>query len=264
MTTLKECPHPYQKRAKSIQSVGTKRRQRRMKRHVAESVVVAVVLTSLSYAVGIGVHWISDLNWLEVFAVFTSYSCTYLCVKERRINYPIGAISSVAYVVLFLQADLVASAVLNAYLVPTLVYGWIRWRRDDITRPVTHVKLKWVPLYVVVAVTGYLGASLLSKAFDGSMAWADSVILAGTILAQFMLDNKKIENWAVWAVVNVFAIYTYATSGLPLVAFQYVLFLANTVYGYVSWNRSMKDGHSICSDDSYATNNGPLAVGGVR
>ena len=70
------------------------------------------------------------------------------------------------------------------------------------------------------------------------MAWTDAMILAGTILAQFLLDNKKLENWAVWAVVNVFAIYTYATAGLALAAFQYVFFLANTVYGYIIWRRS--------------------------
>lgn len=210
-----------------------------MKRHILESAVVAIVLTTVSYAVGLWADWIHELNWLEVAAVFTSYSCTYLCVKERRINYPIGAVSSVLYVILFLQADLVASAALNIYLVPTLVYGWVRWRKDVVTRPVTHVKPKWIPAYVLIAVAGYVGAAILTKAVGGTMAWADSVILAGTILAQFMLDNKKLENWMVWAVVNVFAIYTYWTIGLPLVAFQYVFFLANTVYGYVTWKRSM-------------------------
>lgn len=236
-----------------------------LKRHLIESAVIGVVLTAVSYIVGIAAHWTSShLNWWEVFAVFTSYSCTYLCVKERRINYPIGAISSVAYVILFLQAHLVASAVLNAYLVPTLVYGWIRWRRDANTRPVTRVQTKWLPMYLFVAVLGYLGAALLSKSFNGSMAWTDSVILAGSILAQFLLDNKKIENWIVWAVVNVFAIYTYWTSGLHLVAFQYVFFLANTIYGYMTWGRSMHDGQIIRSDDSYATNHGALAIDPVR
>ena len=209
-------------------------------RHLIESALIGVTLTTLSYATGLALHWLTAtmLNWLEVFAVFTSYACTYLCVVERRINYPIGAISSAAYAVLFVQSGLVSSAILNAYLAPALLYGWFRWRKDTDTRPVTHVALKWVPVYLLVAVVGYLGASLISKSFGGAMAWTDSVILAGTILAQFLLDNKKLENWAVWAVVNVFAIYTYWTIGLPLVAFQYVFFLANTVYGYITWKQS--------------------------
>ena len=211
------------------------------KRDLWESALVGVVLTSLSYLVGLLAGWVTSLNWLEVFAVFTSYSCTYLCVKERRINYPIGAISSAAYAILFIQSGLLSSAILNVYLVPTLIYGWLRWRRDARTRPVTHVSLKMLPVYLLVAGLGYAGAALISQTFGGAMAWTDAMILAGTILAQFLLDNKKLENWAVWAIVNVFAIYTYATAGLALAAFQYVFFLANTVYGYLIWRRSKQE-----------------------
>ena len=73
------------------------------KRDFAESLLVGTTLTGLSYIVGLAAGWITELNWLELFAVFTSYACTYLCVKERRINYPVGAISTAAYAVLFLQ-----------------------------------------------------------------------------------------------------------------------------------------------------------------
>jgi len=235
------------------------------KRDILESIGIGIFLTVLSYIVGVLAGWISltTLNWLEVFAVFTSYSCTYLCVKERRINYPIGAISSAAYALLFLQNGLFASAILNAYLVPTLIYGWIRWRKDTNTRPVTRVSLKMIPVYLGIALIGYAGAALISQSLGGAMAWTDSLILAGTILAQFLLDNKKLENWIIWALVNVFAIYTYATSGLPLVAFQYVFFLANTVYGYLIWKGTLNH-ESIRTSDRDATDAGTLATAAVR
>lgn len=235
-------------------------------RNIIESLVIGTTLTALSYIVGIGFGWLSatTLNWLEVFAVFTAYASTYLCVMERRINYPIGVLSSAAYAYLFLQTGLVSSAILNAYLVPTLIYGWIRWRRDENTRPVTHITLKMIPVYLGIAGLGYLGASLISQHFGGTMAWTDSVILACTILAQFLLDNKKIETWMVWGIVNIFAIYTYSTSGLPLVAFQYVLFLGNTIYGYIVWNRSKNHAKSIRPTDSDATDNRAPATDTVR
>jgi len=231
-----------------------------------ERIGIGLLLTGMSNTIGIGFGWITfaTLNWLEVFAVLTSYVCTYLCVKERRINYPIGVISSAAYSVLFLQSQLLASAVLNAYLVPTLVYGWIRWRKDSDTRPVTHITLKMLPVYLLVAGTGYAGAALISAQLGGAMAWTDSVILAATILAQFLLDNKKLETWIVWAIVNAFAIYTYATTGLPLVAIQYVLFLANTMYGYLIWKRSKENEKSLRPTDSDATDHRTLATTTVR
>ncbi len=235
-------------------------------RDIIESVVIGIVLTGLSYIVGLSWGWISihGFSWLEVFAVLTSYSSTWLCVKERRLNYPIGAISSFAYAYLFYKTGLLSSAILNAYLVPTLIYGWIRWRKDAITRPVTRVLMKWIPVYAIISGVGYAGAALLSQHSGGTMAWSDSVILAGSILAQFLLDNKKLENWIIWAIVNVFAIYTYATTGLPLVAVQYVFFLANTVYGYIIWKRSMNHVKSIHTDDGFAPDNRALGAGAIR
>lgn len=234
-------------------------------RDFTESIVVGILLTGLSYLTGILFNWITfeSLNWLEVFAVFTSYSCTYLCVKERRINYPVGVLSTAAYALLFFQSGLVASAILNIYLVPTLVYGWFRWRKDTNTRPVMHVAPRMIAVYLAVSLVGYAGAVAIGQLLSGVLTWTDSIILAGTILAQFLLDNKKLETWIVWAIVNVFAIYTYTSSGLPLVAFQYVFFLANTAYGYISWKRSM-DHESLRTNDSDAAHHGTPATPTVR
>lgn len=206
--------------------------------NVIQGVVIGVVLTALSYFVGVHFGWIDSVNLLEAFAVFTSYVCTYLCVMERRINYPIGAVSTAAYCVLFLQASLLASMAINAFLAVYLIYGWYRWKTDDVTRPVTRMSIPNWLIYVLVAALGYGIIVGLAMAFGGALAWTDSVIFAGTILAQFMLDNKKLENWWIWLIVNIFAIYTYATAGLALVAFQYVFFAANTVYGYYMWRNA--------------------------
>lgn len=210
-------------------------------KNIIQAVVIGLVLTGLSYVVGLLFGWVDTLNWLEIFAVFTSYASTYLCVVERRFNYVFGAVSVAAFAVLFWQFELLASAALNAYLLPTLLYGWFIWKKDAVTRPVMHVQLKWVPVYLAVTAAAWFGAVQMFDLLGADMAWTDSAILAGTILAQFLLDRKKIENWIVWAVVNMFAIYTYATAGLALAAFQYVFFLANTVYGYLMWKKSMKD-----------------------
>lgn len=210
-----------------------------LKRNVLEGIGIGVLFTGLSYLIGTQAGWIEDINWLEAFAVFTSYVCTWLCVRERRLNYPIGAISTAAYAVVFWQMGLYASAALNAYLAPTLLYGWFRWRADANTRPVKHVQLKWLPVYAAVTAATYGAVLLIVDSFDATLPVADSVILVGSILAQFLLDNKRIETWMVWAVVNVMAIYVYFDAGLALAGFQYITFLINTIIGYVIWNRSL-------------------------
>jgi nicotinamide mononucleotide transporter len=232
-------------------------------KHMFEATALGVILTVLSYLVGLKAGWISSVNYLEAFAVFTSYLSTWLCVRERRINYPIGAVSTAAYSVLFIQGGLVASAILNIYLTPSLVYGYIRWRKDSETRPIGRVALKWFPVYLAVSVAAYFGAVWLVGVFGGTLALTDSIILVGSILAQFLLDNKKIENWYVWMIVNGFAIYTYATAGLALVAFQYVFFLVNTFIGIYVWGRG-RNAKSMDTNDSAATNQGAPALNPVH
>jgi nicotinamide mononucleotide transporter len=216
-----------------------------LKNNILEGVVIGVLLTGLSYLLGVAFGWIDHVNWLEAFAVFTSYICTWLCVRERRWNYPFGALSTAAYAVVFWQMDLYASAALNAYLVPTLIYGWYRWRADSNKRPITRVTAKWIPVYVLMTALTYGVVLLIVGAFDAKLAAVDSVILVGSILAQFLLDNKKIETWAVWAVVNVLAIYTYFNADLTLAGFQYITFLANTVVAAIIWNRSKNAGQTV-------------------
>lgn len=233
------------------------------RKNFLEGVGLGVVLTTLSYIVALNVGWVTEVNYLEAFAVFTSYLCTYLCVRERRINYPVGVVTTAAYCALFIQYDLLASAVLNAYLVPTLIYGWFRWGKDTVTRPVQHVRAKMIPVYLLVTAAVGGGAIAINTALGGAFVLADTSILVLTILAQFLLDNKKYETWFVWMAVNVLAIYVYANAGLALAAFQYVFFLANTLYGLYMWNRSMKNEQSLRSNDSATAHQGPLALATV-
>jgi len=222
--------------AGTIRSTETTRDPRLvLNRDVLDSLWIAVLLTGGSYVLAAALGWITEVNPIEAFAVYTSYACTWLCIQQRRFNYPIGAMSTAAYCVLFWQQDLVASAALNAYLTPSLLYGWIRWRADAETRPVTRLERRRLPVYLGVTVIAYVGAVAVAGALGGTFAAADSVILVGSILAQFLLDNKKLETWIVWFAVDVVAIWLYASSGLAIAGLQYVLFLVTAVLGFRAW-----------------------------
>lgn len=211
---------------------------------VLVSFVIAFVLTAFSYGLGIQLDWIKDIPWLEAASVFTSYSCTYLCVRESQWNFPVGIVSVTLLGILFFDIKLYSSAVLSLYLIPVLLVGWRMWRKGGEDKlVVTTIKWNlndsafWVILvggtYVVLwVITNYLGAKL---------SMTDSAILVLSILAQYLLTAKKIETWLVWVMVNVLAIYTYFTAEAYLVGVQYVLFLANTAYGYHTWKRSMEN-----------------------
>ena len=208
---------------------------------IGSALLLGVGLTTAAFVIGHSFGWIKQVNWLEIFAVTTSYTCTWLVVRQRRYNYIFGAASTAAYAVLFWQTGLVASALLNAYLTPQLVYGWFRWRRDTTTRPVTRLVNEpwWILAYLGVTALAYCGGVYLITALGGAMPWFDGAILAGSILAQYLLDNKRIETWIIWAVVNVLAIWVYFSNGLVLAGIQYIIFLINAGFGYAQWRRTL-------------------------
>jgi len=208
-----------------------------------DSIGIAFVLTAFSYWVGMSLGWITELNYLEVFAVFTSYSCTWLCSVQSRLNYPVGVITTAAYSVLFWQWGMPALALFNLYLVFSLAYGWFRWGSDDNTREVTLTSLNGYVFYALVGavlVGLFLGANMwLNPTGISEINPIDMWLAVFSGIAQLMLDNKKLENWVVWAGINIFSIPFFLSSGMTLVAFQYIFFLANTVIGFTLWYKSM-------------------------
>jgi nicotinamide mononucleotide transporter len=101
---------------------------------------------------------------------------------------------------------------------------------------VTRARPRTFTLLVLVALalTGLYGW-LLHAWTDASLPYIDSTVLMLSILAQFLLIKRKLENWAVWIAVNTVAAPLYAYKGLYLTAFLYAVFLVNAVYGWRAW-----------------------------
>ena len=213
-----------------------------------QSIAIGIFLATLSFFVARMLGWEFDFSWLEYTAVASSYSCTWLCVKQSRWNYPIGIFTTFLYSILLYKWEMPALAIFNLYLVFSLIYGYFRWGPEDNPLTVTDLKAdKWLLGYVGLGI----GIYLLLMFIGTAVTWfgmeplvmsnldVTAAVLSG--VAQFMLDNKRRQTWIVWAVVNVISIYLFYTQGLYLVLFQYIMFLGNTVYGWVSWTKSMND-----------------------
>ncbi len=202
--------------------------------------IAGISLTAASYGAAIAAGWASfeSLSTLEVLAVFTSYVCTIMCVYQTRWNYPVGVVTTFLYSWLFFRWEMYAVALFNLYLVFSLAYGWFRWGPDSDTRPVSRIKGLWWGGYVAIGAGIWALLLGVNLAFGVSITTVEIIITVLSGVAQFMLDNKKIENWLVWAGVNVLSIWFYFEGALYLVALQYVFFLFNTAFGFAKWRRT--------------------------
>lgn len=182
------------------------------------------------------------MTWLEVVATLFSAVCVFLAVKRKVINYPIGIVGTIAFFFFFMNVGLYSSAMLQVFFTAVQVYGWWFWLRGDKgSKPqITRVNRKWVIGGIVAAGAGAVGLSLITGAVGAKMAFADATIFGLSVVAQFFLDRKKLENWTVWIAVNVMSIYVYGSQGLALTTLLYVVFLFNAFYGYWEWNKEYR------------------------
>ena len=203
--------------------------------------LIAVALSGTTFALAYSLGWLTGApNWFEVAGATINYGATYLSIKQRRFAYTLGFLASGAFAVAYYQYELLGSALLSAYLVGQLVYGYFRWGPDGKTRPVHTFQWKWAWAYALATVATYLGAVGIVTLFGGRFAFWDAAILILTILAQFLLDNKVLASWFVWCAVNIIGVTLYFTADAPFAAVQQLIFLFANIPGYILWRKSMQ------------------------
>ena len=59
-----------------------------------------------------------------------------------------------------------------------------------------------------------------------------------SLIAQYMLTRKLIENWAIWIAADIIYIGLYASRGLYLTSVLYAVFLSLCIAGAIEWQKS--------------------------
>jgi nicotinamide mononucleotide transporter len=64
---------------------------------------------------------------------------------------------------------------------------------------------------------------------------------SASVIAQWLLGRKYLENWLVWIVVNVVSVSLFAYKGLWLTTLLYGIFVVLSVMGWCAWRRLIPD-----------------------
>ena len=149
----------------------------------------------------------------------------------------------VLYAIVFYEAKLYADMGLQVVYVALSVYGWYEWLHGGENRTELHVTRTGPRLGALLALIAVAGSvllgTLLHRATDASLPFMDSALSSTSLVAQWMMTRKKLENWLVWSAVDVLYIGMFIYKGLYLTSALYAVFLALAVRGYVEWRRSM-------------------------
>ncbi len=66
-----------------------------------------------------------------------------------------------------------------------------------------------------------------------------------SLVAQYMMTRKHLENWTLWIVVDVVYVGMFICKGLYLTAGNYAIYLVLAVLGHVAWKKSLASGGGV-------------------
>ena len=189
--------------------------------------------------------WGSPVTWLEAVAVVVALAMVAANMRVNPVAWPLAILSSLMYALLFADAKLYGEAGLQFVFIAVALWGWWQWLRGrgadgQALRVQTLVqRLRWTAAAATLAAWPLLGL-LLDRATDSDVPYLDALPTVGSIAGQLLLARKYIENWAVWAVVNVVSVGLFAYKALWLTAALYALFAVLSVLGWRAWRARLQ------------------------
>jgi nicotinamide mononucleotide transporter len=182
---------------------------------------------------------------LELFAAIVGAISVWLSVRQNILSWPSAIVNVVLYAVVFYQAKLYADMGLQVVYAALSVYGWYEWLYGGEGRTELHVTRTGPRLAALLALIALSGAALLGALLrhttDAALPYMDSFLSSTSLVAQWMMTRKKVENWLVWIAVDVLYVGMFIFKGLYVTAGLYAVFLALAVRGYLDWRRSMAE-----------------------
>jgi nicotinamide mononucleotide transporter len=166
-----------------------------------------------------------------------------LSAKENIWSWPTALVNAAMFVVVFGRKGLYSDTGLQVVYFVLSLYGWYEWLYGGKGRTelqVTRTAPRQWALFAVAAVVMWLAFGTITSRIPGvALPYADSALVAVSLVAQYMLTRKLLENWILWGIVDVFYIAMFIFKGLRLTAFNYAVYLILAVVGYVAWKKSL-------------------------
>ena len=186
--------------------------------------------------------WGAPVTWLELVAFVLALGTVLMNIRVNPLGWPLAIVSSLLYFGLFWNSRLYGDAGLQILFAVVALWGWWQWLRGTQAdgRPLAVRSLalrgRWLALGVFALAWPATGLFLKTWT-DTDVPWWDAFPTAASVIGQWLLGRKYIENWPTWIAVNVVSVGLFAYKGLWLTVILYAVFIAMALAGWRAWRR---------------------------
>ncbi len=195
---------------------------------------------------------------LEILATIFGLWSVICYVRESVWAWPAGLINVALFIVLFWQWGLFAETGLQVVFVVLQIYGWWQWLRGGEQHQGVTITRTSPRLWFVLGGLALIGivplGLILTHWTTSTVPWWDTIPTVLSLVAQWMISHKKLENWLVWMVVDLISIPLFAYKGLYLTAGLYGVFLILCCFGLRAWLKTWRATNAVPA---------PAVVGGA-
>jgi len=180
---------------------------------------------------------------LELVAVLFGIVSVFLSVREKIWSWPTAIVNVALYFVLFYQTGLYSDMGLQAVYLVLSIYGWYEWLYGGAGHTTLTVSRTTPRLWAILIAIAVVFWAILGKLTSGlpgvALPYVDAATATTSLVAQYLMTRKLLENWALWIAVDCVYIGMFIFKGLYLTAGNYAVYLSLAVLGHIAWKRSL-------------------------
>ena len=179
------------------------------------------------------------IQWIAAIAGAIS---VYLSARENIWSWPTAIVNVSLSALIFYESGLYSDMGLQVVYLVLSIYGWYHWLHGGAHRTRLHVTRASPRMWAISALIGivsWLVLARITSLLPGvSLPYLDSGLATLSLIAQWMMTRKVLENWILWIIVDLIYVPMYFYKDLRPTAGLYALFLVLAVLGFVQWRRS--------------------------
>lgn len=197
------------------------------------------------------------MSYLEFFGTVAGAIAVWLSAKANIWSWPVGLINVTLFFFLFYQVQLYPDMFLQIFFFVTNLFGWWRWKNPGQSEEdkkhelkASYMSAKLIAVFMTIALAGTFTLGTLAKNLHdffpslfskpSAFPYADSFVTVMSIVATYLMVQKKVECWAVWLLVDAIACYLYFAKEIKFVGIEYVVFCFIAAFGLWNWAKEVK------------------------
>jgi len=180
---------------------------------------------------------------LEIIAVAFGLLSVWYAKKDHILVFPTGIISTLIFVYLLYQWELIGDMLINAYYFSMSIFGWYIWTRKvdsshltPITYSTKKEKIHAIILFIATLIFVYFVYLYFDK-WNDWVAIVDTFTTAIFFVGMWLMAKKKIEHWLFWIAGDLISVPLYLYKGYTFTSLQYLIFTIIAIYGYLEWRK---------------------------